>query len=185
VAGTDPTGPTGPSGHDDRLAEIGADLARQVVAAVPGWVIRETTRVLDAWLAAPGAPAAAAEERSAVLQTASVAGARAADALAPALGALLAADVDDQDVTPLQLVRELVRFPTAVLEAAGVPPVVRDPYTEARFPEDVYDLLPASLASLDPGLREPSLTWGAAKAMAHRRRHRRHDDTPPDAPEVN
>jgi hypothetical protein len=158
-------------GPDDHLAELGAELAAQVVAAVPGWVERETTRVFDAWLAAPGAPATTAEERAAVLDTAAQAGVRAASALAPVLGALLTADVDDQDVTPLQLVRELVRFPTAVLEAAGVPAVVRDRFAEERFPDDPYDLLPASLAALDPGLREPALTWGAAKAFAHRHRH--------------
>jgi hypothetical protein len=158
-------------GPDDQLAELGAELAGRVVDAVPGWVVRETTGVLDAWLASTGAPAVSSAERAAVLDTAAVAGARAAEALAPALGALLAADVDDQDVTPLQLVRELVRFPTAVLEAAGVPPVVRDRFAEERFPDDVYDLLPASLAAVDPGLREPALTWGAAKAFAHRRRH--------------
>ena len=158
-------------GPDARLAELGGELAGRVVAAVPGWVERETARVLDAWRAAPGAPGMSAAERAAVMETAALAGARAAAALAPALGVLLAADVDDQDVTPLQLVRELVRFPTAVLEAAGVPPVVRDRFAEERFPYDRYDLLPASLAVVDPGLREPALTWGAAKALAHRRRH--------------
>ena len=58
-----------------------------------------------------------------------------------------------------------------MLEAAGVPPVVRDPFAEERFPDDPYGLTPASLAAVDPALAEPALTWGAAKALAHRRRH--------------
>jgi len=173
-------------GDDDRLAELGAALAQRIVDAVPGWVVGETARVLDAWLASPGAPPAAPGERDAVLATAAEAGRRAASALAPALGALLAADVDEQTVTPLQLVRELVRFPAAVLQAASVPPVVRDPSDEERFPDDRYGLVPASLASLDPDLRQPALTWGAAKALAHLRRHGAAGrPTGDDAPDVH
>ena len=66
-----------------------------------------------------------------------------------------------------------VRYPTAVLVGAGVPPVERDEFTERRFPEDVYDLAPATFADLDPSLHEPGLTWGAAKAHVHLARRRR------------
>jgi len=52
-----------------------------------------------------------------------------------------------------------------------MPPVQRDSFAEASFPDDDYDLAPASLADVDPDLLEPGLAWGAAKAMAHRRRH--------------
>jgi hypothetical protein len=40
------------------------------------------------------------------------------------------------------------------------------------FPADVYALVPATLADLDPELAQPALTWGAAKAhviLARRR----------------
>ncbi|MGH9207304.1 MAG: hypothetical protein ACRD1G_12200, partial [Acidimicrobiales bacterium] len=73
--------------------------------------------------------------------------------------------------TPLSLLRLAVRYPTEVLRRAGVPPVERDPFTESRFPSDDYDLTPASLGQIDPVLAEIGLTWGAAKAMSHRRRH--------------
>ena len=52
-----------------------------------------------------------------------------------------------------------------MLEAAGVPPVVRDRFAEERFPDDVYDLLPASLAAVDPGLREPALDLGGGQGL--------------------
>ena len=91
--------------------------------------------------------------------------------VASELRALLEADIDAQTTTPLSLLRQAVRFPTEVLRAGGVPPVQRDSFAEASFPDDDYDLAPASLADVDPDLLEPGLAWGAAKAMAHRRRH--------------
>jgi hypothetical protein len=39
------------------------------------------------------------------------------------------------------------------------------------FPDDDYGLTPATLAALDPTLKDPALIWGVAKALAHRRRH--------------
>jgi hypothetical protein len=56
-----------------------------------------------------------------------------------------------------------------------VPAIERDRQAEAQFPDDDYDLTPASFADLDPALHEPGLRWGAAKAHVHLRRHR-----PPD-----
>jgi len=168
-AGDEETGSPDP---DVELRRLGAELAHRIAEAVPGWVEREVGRVLDAWLEAAGPDAGGpAAGRDAVVAAAAAAGRRAADAADAALGPLLASDVDAQGVTPLQVVRGLVGFPTAVLEAAGVPPVVRDPFVVQRFPDDPYGLIPASLAALAPGLAEPSLTWGAAKALAHRRRH--------------
>jgi hypothetical protein len=87
--------------------------------------------------------------------------------------ALLASDIDDQRTGPLAVVRGAVRFPTAVLEQAGVPPVERDPFAVRQFPEDLYDLAPATFGDLDPTLHEPGLTWGAAKAHVHLARRRR------------
>jgi hypothetical protein len=90
----------------------------------------------------------------------------------PALRQLLAADVDDQRTNPMAVLRGAVRYPTRVLQAAGVPAVVRDEFAERAFPDDLYDLAPATWADIDPALHEPGLTWSAAKAhtvLARRR----------------
>jgi hypothetical protein len=50
--------------------------------------------------------------------------------------------------------------------------VVRDAFEEARFPDDLYGLTPASLGAVDPSLTDAARAWGAAKAMAHKARHR-------------
>lgn len=107
-----------------------------------------------------------------VREAAVVAGEQAGAEVGAGVRALLETDVDEQRTTPLALIRRAVRYPTEVLLAAGVPPVPRDPFAERVFPDDIYDLSPASLADLDPDLAEPGLVWGAAKAFVHRRRHR-------------
>jgi hypothetical protein len=84
---------------------------------------------------------------------------------------LLAADIDEQRSTPLTLLRQAVRYPTRVLQDAGAAPLARDRFAERAFPDDIYDLTPASLADVDPALTEPGIAWGAAKAFEHKRRH--------------
>jgi hypothetical protein len=54
--------------------------------------------------------------------------------------------------------------------------VERDEVQAALFPEDPYDLCPATFADIDPSLAEPGLVWGAAKAFAHLQRHKRSED---------
>ncbi len=138
-------------------------LADAMVSALPGWVERSVARILTAWVGeAPD---------QAVRDTAREAGRRAAEEVGPAVRALLAADIDEQRTTPLALLRAAVRYPTEVLKDAGVPPVDRDPIQVRLLPDDLYDLSPASFADVDPALAEPGLVWGAAKALAHRRRH--------------
>jgi hypothetical protein len=146
---------------DEALAELGAHLADRVIAAVPAWV----ARCVDTRLPRAG------PERDEVMARAGAAGRRAQQEVAANLQALLAADVDAQRSTPLAVVRQAVSYPTEVLRAAQVPPVPRDPFVSERFPDDPYGLTPASLAAVDPELGEPAIAWGAAKAMAHRRRH--------------
>jgi len=146
---------------DDTLAELGAELAARVSAAVPGWVVRCVEERLP-----PSTPG-----RAAVLARAAAAGELARQEVAETLGALLVADVDAQRSTPLAVIRAAVSYPTEVLRHAGVAPVPRDPFVSDRFPDDPYGLTPASLPALDPDLAEPAIAWGAAKAMAHRRRH--------------
>lgn len=90
----------------------------------------------------------------------------------PRLAALLGADVDEQRATPLSLVREAVGYATVVLDRFRAPPAVRDRFLLERFPEDRYGLAPARLDALGEDVGEAGIAWGAAKAMAHRRRHR-------------
>lgn len=160
----------GSAGPDEVLAVLGRELAERVPAALPGWARAAVARVLEAWQAATGRPDDAVTEE--LLAAAEEAGRQAAPAVAAELRRLAAQDVDDQRTTPLEIVRRAAMpGPTAVLAGAGVPPVARDRFAEARFPDDPYDLAPASLAALDPSLAEPALAWGAAKAAAHRARH--------------
>jgi hypothetical protein len=139
-----------------KMSRYATGLADGIEAALPGWVVRSV------------------ERRAAGLRAeAEAAGARAAADIGPQVRELLATDVDRQWTGPLHLLRRAVAYPTGVLRAAGVPPVPRDSFAEHAFPEDVYDLAPASFADLDPALAEPGIEWGAAKAHVVLRRRRR------------
>ena len=82
-----------------------------------------------------------------------------------------AADPAAQGATPLEIVRSAYREPTAVLEAAGVPPVERDGFDERAWPDDRYGLVPRTLGDLgDPDLAPLMLAWGMAKAAVLRAR---------------
>ena len=141
------------------MQEHATRLASAVEVALPGWVERSVARRL---------PGADEEVRAA----ASAAGARARDEVGAEVRTLLELDIDEQRTTPLTLLRAAVRYPTEVLRAASAPPVERDRAQERLFPDDVYDLTPATFADVDPDLAEPGLAWGAAKAFTHLRRHR-------------
>ena len=145
------------------VAATGVALADAVVVALPGWVERSVERILVAWQGGVADPD--------VMERAREAGRRAAEEVGPEVRAMLEADIDDQRTTPLALLRAAVRYPTAVLKDAGVPGVERDPIQVRLLPDDLYDLSPASFADVDPALADPGMVWGAAKALAHRRRH--------------
>ena len=113
------------------------------------------------------------EVEPAVMAAAAEAGRKATAEVGEAARELLERDVDEQATTPLTLMRRAVRYPTAVLREAKVPPVDRDEAQQALFPDDPYDLSPASYADVDPRLAEPGLLWGAAKAFAYLKRHKR------------
>jgi hypothetical protein len=148
---------------DDRLLTYAEQLASAIEAALPTWVESSVARVAEAWR--PGSAAALAPG-------AVEAGRAASDDVAPRVRALLTADVDRQRTGPLDVCRSAVRYPTRVLLDAGVPPVVRDEFAVRVFPDDVYDLSPATFADLGAEVAEPGIVWGAAKAhvvMARRR----------------
>lgn len=138
------------------LDEYSAALADAIEEVLEGWVQRSVERVIRA----TGGPT-----RDLSAQAGAV-GRRAATVVAEEVRRLLADDVDRQRSTPLGLLREAVRYPTMVLSAAGLPPVDRDEVRERLFPDDVYDLAPATFADVDPALAGPGLIWGASKAAA-------------------
>lgn len=144
------------------MEEHATALADAIEAALPGWVERSVARTAGEYFGHvdPAVTAAAAE-----------AGQRARADVAPRVRALLGADIDEHRTTPLSLLRGAVRYPTRVLRDAGVPPVARDEAQARLFPDDVYDLAPATFADVDPALAEVGLAWGAAKAFVHRQRH--------------
>jgi len=151
----------------ERLAAHARALADAAERAIPGWIERSVERVL-------GDAGREIDERLRGLVIDAAAAARREGA--SRLRELLETDVDEQHTNPLAVLRALVRFPTEVLQAAGVPPVERDEFARRSFPDDVYDLSPASFADIDPELHEPGLVWGAAKAhvvLARRRREGR------------
>jgi len=137
-------------------------LVNGIERALPGWVRRSVEGLVTKWSGAVSDDVSAATAR---------AGEDARDWAVLELRALLERDIDEQRQTPLAIVRAAVRFPTAVLRQAGVPPVQRDPFAARAFPSDIYDLSPASFADVDPDLADVAIAWGASKAMAHRRRH--------------
>ena len=137
-------------------------LADGIEARLPLWVERSVERVLVAHQGCADAG---------VMAEAVQAGRRAAADIGPRVRSLLAADIDAQHTNPLSILRQAVRYPTGVLRRAGVPPAARDRFAEERFPDDDYDLTPASFADIHPDLFEPGVAWGAAKAWLHKHRH--------------
>ena len=139
-----------------------AELADGIEAALPGWVEECVEAVMTRWKGSvPTGVAEAATE----------AGRRAQSDVGPKVRALLEQDIDEQRGTPLTLIRKAVAYPTEVLEAAGAPSVPRDDFAHHAFPDDVYDLSPATFGDLEPNLADAGLAWGAAKAFEHKRRH--------------
>lgn len=147
---------------DQALAGYAADLAAGVAAAIGPWVRNSVARIADQWQPNLSEQLVDAAQAAAVAAT---------DAVAPVVNQLLAQDAEQQRTNPLAIVRGAVRYPTAVLAAAGVPPVVRDAFAIEAFPEDDYDLTPGSFTDLDETLGEAGIAWGAAKAFVIRARH--------------
>jgi hypothetical protein len=143
------------------IEEHAEALAAGIEQALPVWVIGCVERVMRAWAGQVPVEVERAAERAA---------GQAQRETGAAIWALLMADIGEQRTTPLALLRQAVRYPTEVLRQAGVPPVQRDHFARHAFPDDDYDLSPATWADIDPGLSELGITWGAAKAFEHKRR---------------
>lgn len=164
VAVTVDANPVDDPGDAAALAGYADALAAAVDAALAGWVERAVREAWARWRGGPVPPE--------VTEAARVAGRAAREEVMPRLRALLATDVDEQRSNPLAVIRAAARHPTTVLRAAGVPPVARDGDAHRLFPDDDYDLVPATFADLDPSVHEPGLVWGAAKAHVVLRRRK-------------
>ncbi|MDA8296507.1 MAG: hypothetical protein M0004_07985 [Actinomycetota bacterium] len=144
------------------LEAAGAALYAAISPRLGPYVAEAVRRQLEA----AGRPIGAREV------AAGTAAARRAEArVLPALRELLSADVDAQASTPLSLVRRALDEATAALDELAVDPPARDRFLLEAFPADHYGLYPASIAVFGSEVEELAITWGAAKAMAHRRRH--------------
>jgi hypothetical protein len=139
------------------------DLAAALDAAIGPWVEASVARLIRAYRG---------DVPPEVAQEARRAGERARVEVSAELGAFLATDVDEQRTNPLAILRGAVRYPTAVLRAAGVPPVRRDGFKEHAFPDDVFDLAPATWTDIGPAVQEAGIVWSAwkAKTVLDRRR---------------
>ena len=124
------------TGEDDAaVAERAEVLAAAVEAALPAWVERSVERLLVAW---------SGKADGAVMDEARAAGRAARADVGARVRSLLDADIDEQPSGPLAVLRSAVAYPAGVLRAAGVPPVERDAFSEEHFPDDDYDLTPAT-----------------------------------------
>lgn len=144
---------------EQQLVECARVLSEGISQALPGWVVSAVESRLP-------------EMSPEIRKAAEAAGSAAAAEIGEEAARLLAADIDDQRENPLSVLRRAVRYPTEVLLTAGVAPVERDDFAVDRFPDDSYDLTPASFSDIHPDLQDPGLMWGAAKAFVHRQRHR-------------
>jgi hypothetical protein len=149
----------------ERLNQTGDAILEGVTRWLPGYVVDRVSMILDAWGHLDDAARADADARV------RVAGDEAARRIADELRRLLATDPTQQRATPLEIVRSVIREPTALLTDLGVPPVVRDEFEERTFPEDAYGLVPHTLGELgDESLAPLHLAWGLAKTAVLRPR---------------
>jgi hypothetical protein len=149
----------------ERLRVAGEAIVHAVESHLEAWTVAQVLRILDAWGRADAATRTTAE------RDAHRAGSDAAIATAEQLRGLFAVDVAEQRVTPLEIVRGAIHAPTAVLEAAGIPPIDRSDFDERAFPDDRYGLVPLTFGDLgDASLAPLQLAWGVAKAAVLRAR---------------
>jgi hypothetical protein len=156
-----------------RLTEAAEALIVGVGSALPTWAARAAGTLLTAWGGLD------ADRRREVMAAAGEAGELAARRVAAELHDLLALDPAEQRATPLEIIRSAVAEPTAVLAAAGLPDVVRDPFEERAWPDDRFGLVPRTLRDLDPDLAAIHFAWGIAKAALLRARAASGQEEPP------
>lgn len=146
---------------DITIETVATALHRAAVEATPSWVRRSIQRVataqglqgIDDELVAD-----AAERATAFVDR--------------RMGALLTADIDAQQTTPLSIFRDAVRFPVEVLHAAGATSSHRGDVSRWAFPNDPFDITPGNLSDIGDEVQQAGIVWGAAKAGLHLQRRR-------------
>jgi hypothetical protein len=147
------------------LQEASAAILLGVERDLSRWVERSVAHILDAWGRTPP------DVREQAEHDARDAGTAATTRIVRELQALFALDAEEQRATPLEIVRGAYREPTAVLAAAGIPPVERDAFAERVWPGDTYGLVVHGLGDLgDDDLAPLQMAWGLAKAKVLRAR---------------
>jgi hypothetical protein len=139
------------------------DLITAIDAVVDDWLVRCVVKVYESALGPVTAE---------VMSEAKIAATAGRAEVLSQLQAALTADVDAQKINPLQVLRNAVVFPTAVLAQFGVAPVERDEMDTRIMPADVYGLSPAHWNDVSETLLEPGIIWGAAKAQTVLQRRR-------------
>jgi hypothetical protein len=148
------------------LHEASDAIVDGVERELPGWVERSVARILDAWGRTPP------DERARAERDAIDAGRVATARVVGELRAMFALDPAEQRSTPLAIVRQAYREPTAVLGSLGIPPVERDEFDERAWPDDTYGLVVRGLGDLgDDELAPLQMAWGLAKAKVLRARY--------------
>jgi hypothetical protein len=139
------------------------DLLAAARRATPGWLRRSVERVVVRGGVATESLGDA--ELGAVVD-------RTAERIVTDLAELLARDVDDQPTNPLTIFRSALGEITVFLQRHQVPIPPGDRFVAERFPDDPYQLGPATWSDIDDDLHLPGLIWGAwkAKTVLDRRR---------------
>jgi hypothetical protein len=148
-----------PHPHGDPPAELLAAARR----TTPSWVRRSVERA-----AARGGVAANSLDRGEL----EILVQRTSEQILADLAELLASDVDDQRTNPLTIFRGAVGGLTEFLRIQQIPPPPSDRFLAERFPDDAYQLGPATWSDIDDELHTPGLIWSAwkAKTVLDRRR---------------
>ena len=147
----------------DHLAAAAAGLGSGFREVFPAVVEAQVARVVTAW------GRLTPDELIAVGKAARAAGEQASRVLADEWESQASLSPEHHRRGPLEFLRELAPYPTAVLAGAGIPPVRRDDFSLGRFPDDVYGLIVERFIDLPharaPELHAIHLTWGVAKAL--------------------
>ena len=145
------------------LESATSDLISAIDAVVDEWLVRCVVKVYERAVGTVTAD---------VLHAATQAASMGRSEVARQLQAALNVDVDAQRANPLQVLRDAVSYPTAVLAELGVAPVERDEMDVRIMPSDIYALSPAHWNDVSESLLEPGIIWGAAKAQTVLQRRR-------------
>lgn len=138
-------------------------------------------RVVDDWLSARADAVLMRAGRVTGVDLIESAKRQAAATVRRDLADLLALDVFDQRRNPLEILRAATQPLTRALRTLGVDEVERDDFQRRSFPDDIFDLCPATWTDVHADLAEVGLEWGAWKAatvLSRRRSSTNESDDP-------